>query len=385
MISSRPKLPSSVVTQSVIAQHCQVSIMTVSRALRGESCVTPETTARIRAVAAELGYNPAHHIAARRLALRKSGQRMINHLIATLFPREMRRTTYNASLFDGIVDELSQQGYMLVTAVSPNPLESQYFNGIPPLFTCGEIDGIIINPNASISQQFITGLRAQPYFADRPIVSLIYPNDDCSNVLVNGYQGAYDATKHLLELGHRHIMRFDVPGSVTQDARLRGVRMAYQDAGLDAETLLHSVPMPGLWGEPSTLRGENNDLLEVSGTAQRSRYIEGYLMVHPEISAVLASNDSCAIQVWYMLQRLNLSVPDDISLIGFDDTDPILNAQGTNILTTVRMPLEEVGRTAARLVIEQSESRSDEHVIVTLPTELIVRHSTAALRERMPV
>ena len=370
------------VTQSVIADKCNVSIMTVSRALRGEACVTPDTTERIRAAAEELGYNPAHNIAARRLAMRKSGRKMINHLIAALFPREMRRVTYNALLFDGIVDELAQLGYMLVTAVSPNPLEEQFLHGIPPLFSCGEIDALILNPNAIISQKFVTGLRSQPYFADRPIISLIYPVTNCSNILVDGYQGAYDATKHLLMLGHIDILRFEVPGSITQAERYKGIIQAYHDAGIDHLSHLHSLPLPSLWSEPGTLRGEFDHLMESSNTVTNARIFIEYIISHPQVSAVMASNDCCAIQALYQLQKYGLSVPDDISLIGFDDTDPFVNSKGENVLTTIRLPLEEVGRTAARLAIKQTENNSAELAEISLPTKLIVRNSTAAPQKR---
>lgn len=382
MTPDKFRLTDNVVTQSAIAEKCNVSIMTVSRALRGEACVTADTTARIRAVAEELGYNPAHNIAARRLAMRKCGQRVINHLVATLFPRDMRRVTFNAMLFDGVVDELAQQGYMLVAAVSPNPLEEQFLNGIPPLFSCGEIDALILNPNAKISAKFVSGLRKQPYFADRAIISLIYPMENCSNILVDGYQGAFEATKHLISLGHQDILRFEVPGSLTQAVRLAGIKQAYLDAGIDVNTHLHSVPMPPLWSEPGTLRGEFNHILESSETAKNVEIFIEYINAHPEVSAVMASNDCCAIQAFYHLQRLGLSVPDDISLIGFDDTDPLLNLHGENVLTTVRLPLEEVGRAAARLAIEQTESNSAELVEVILPTKLIVRKSTTVPRKR---
>ena len=76
------------------------------------------------------------------------------------------------------------------------------------------------------------------------------------------------------------------------------------------------------------------------------------LRQHPQVTAILAINDASAIRTWALLQQGGLCVPDDISLIGFDDTDPVLDAHGQNMLTTVRLPLREFGEMAARQMID---------------------------------
>lgn len=100
------------------------------------------------------------------------------------------------------------------------------------------------------------------------------------------------------------------------------------------------------------------------------------LQAHPEITAFLAPNDASAHLAYDLFSRLGLRVPDDISLVGFDDTEPLYNAEGDNILTTVRLPLEELGRESARLLIARITRSEPEQREIMLPTELVIRGTT---------
>ena len=105
--------------------------------------------------------------------------------------------------------------------------------------------------------------------------------------------------------------------------------------------------------------------------------LASYLREHPEITAVLAMNDASALRAWALLEREGIRVPRDVSIVGFDDTDPKLDADGRNLLTTVRLPLEELGREAARQLVGAITGRTKREEPVILPTELVVRGSTA--------
>ena len=110
--------------------------------------------------------------------------------------------------------------------------------------------------------------------------------------------------------------------------------------------------------------------------------LRGYLEEHPAVTAILPLNDSNAIHCWRVLQDAGYRIPEDISIIGFDDTDPLPDSNGNNLLTSVHLPLEEIGRETIRLLIRQIESRQMEQVEICLPVTLRVRNSTGPARPR---
>jgi DNA-binding LacI/PurR family transcriptional regulator len=103
---------------------------------------------------------------------------------------------------------------------------------------------------------------------------------------------------------------------------------------------------------------------------------------NPKYTAIIAQNDFSAVRVWRVLLEAGLQVPEGISLISFDDTDPIFSGIGGNILTTVRMPLREFGQEAASLILRAIDGSATNIQNIVLPTELIVRQSTTPPRER---
>ncbi len=103
---------------------------------------------------------------------------------------------------------------------------------------------------------------------------------------------------------------------------------------------------------------------------------------YPEISAVLVPGDYFVAQVREVLEYRGLRIPEDISLIGFDDTDPLLDGTGHNILTTIHLPLEDVGRQAAQLLIDHILGQGTGERQIMLPASLTVRASTAPVNPR---
>ena len=97
---------------------------------------------------------------------------------------------------------------------------------------------------------------------------------------------------------------------------------------------------------------------------------------HPEVTGILALNDACALNIWDTLEEIGVHIPQQISLIGFDDTDPYPGERGRNLLTSVRLPLHEMGRDAARVLLQHITGELDHHVEHTCPVRLMVRHST---------
>ncbi len=214
------------------------------------------------------------------------------------------------------------------------------------------------------------------------MVSLVQRLPGASSVVADDEDGAYQATTHLLDLGHRHLLYFfDAEWGELFSRRIAGIHRACHAAGLDPvhHTLRSPVMVLGAISPPhhldiDFLYGENGP--DTYATHQQQTLI-AFLRAHREYTALLAQNDAMARRLWYLLTGAGFRVPDDISLIGFDDTDSLLDAGGRNCLTSVQVPLRALGQTGARLMLARiaGECPDDQHL--TLPVTLIPRAITA--------
>lgn len=356
------------VTMQDIADHCGVAKITVSYALRGgPRPVSKATRERILAAADALGYNPALHHAARRLALQKSGQTVLNHVVAAFFPTTMLPGDYFSRIFHSVLNTLASANFAMFSLVSAAPDASAA--GMP-VFERGNVDGALVVIVGDEGQRLCDTLRAIPGFGTRPLVSLLNPLPGCAGVVADDWSGAYAAAAHLLDARHRHLLHFyntsfNFP---LLQRRVSAFRQAYHDRALSPDTYLH-------YFDYNTADNDDEQRLY-------QQRLQQYLSQTPEITAILPRND---YQVSYLVNALHgmgLCVPEDISIIGFDDTYALLDAQGTNILTTVRVPLEDLGRQAALLMIDLLTAQSTSSEQIVLPTELIVRGSVAPPRQR---
>lgn len=170
--------------------------------------------------------------------------------------------------------------------------------------------------------------------------------------------GATQATNHLLELGHRRIGAIGGPeGRLATHERLRGYHAALAGAGV--------LPDPALFRFSD---------FNVEGGRKEA---DALLGLPDPPTAIFAFNDAMAIGAIQALAARGLRVPQDVSVVGFDDT--IQAAIAVPALTTVRQPLAEQGRTAVSLLLRQIENRRLEPLRLELATRLVVRESTAPL------
>lgn len=347
------------VTLRDIARACGVSVVTVSHALRG----TPKEVGRalqdkIQATATQLGYDPAANYSARRLVARRKGDQMLNHLVGVSLPFMFNdESVYCLRLFNGMMTVLHNAQFGVLTNYTggaDSPLT------LMPSFIRGEVDGVIALGDELVFKPTLEKLRALPLFADRPVVTLINTLPGCSAVLADDMAGGYLAAKHLLELGHRHLLTPTfIPAPTTGPVYLRaqGYEKALQEYGLDPHRYLHPVCMLG-------------GLEDVIGRVLAA------LRATPAISGILAWNDVTAVGLYYALVNAGWRIPDDISLIGYDETNLIPDARGENILTTVAVPLYAMGQEAALQLLRQIEHSSTLQTL-TLPIQLQVRGTTA--------
>jgi LacI family transcriptional regulator len=169
------------------------------------------------------------------------------------------------------------------------------------------------------------------------------------------FSGARAVTRHLIELGHRRIgVITGPPDWHTRDDRVGGHLAALAESGvLGDPELMRS-------GEPATKTGvwAGQELLEL----------------RPRPSAVVCFNDKVAVGVMEIAAARGLRVPEDLSVTGFDDID--VSRACTPRLTTVRQPLQEMGRTAVTMLMRQLDGHAHEALSMELETRLVVREST---------
>ncbi|HEX2950196.1 MAG TPA: LacI family DNA-binding transcriptional regulator [Armatimonadota bacterium] len=360
-----------------IAARCGVCAWTVSAALRHDARVKAATAERIRAVAAEMGYNPAQQIAARRMVMRQHGLSVVNQVIACIFPLPTVNMHYFNKLYLGILHELTSQGFALLSLDSYRIVgDGTTAAQVPPIMYRGEIDGLILLPVRTPYTPLISELRANQGFGDRPIVSLMDAAPEAVTVMGEEETGVRQSVEHVLRLGHRQLAYFMLPTPNAREARrLDIIRAVLRENGLDPAQSLQVIEV-----EEEMLTPEKYYHAELAQQVLKNptaAIITRFLRSHPQTRAFLCVNDICALFLWQIVEQAGLRVPDDISIIGFDDTDVKSTSTGGNLLSTVRVPLFDIGRMAGCYLIAKITKTTLFTDDLPLLTEFIDRASTA--------
>jgi LacI family transcriptional regulator len=333
-----------------VARESEVSYSTVSRVLNGYEFVKEDTRKRVLETAERLGY--VVNTQARSLA--GGSSQIIGLLVPGL------ENGYIGEVVRGIDHELAQADYDVVlytTHRRPGKLsayiqkESAYANTIAN----GMSDGLLLLVPL-MPTSYLDSLRERNF----PYV-LIDQSDSTGQswtVESTNWQGAYDATRYLIELGHQQI-GFITGMMAIHSAidRLEGYKSALKD---------HLLP----YEEELVAEG---DFWQASGYSGTLKFLD---LAQPP-SAIFASNDLEAYGAMEAIRERGLRIPEDISVIGFDDIPE--SSITYPKLTTVRQPLEQMGRMAARLLLEQIQNPDAQPRRLTLATQLIVRDSCQAI------
>jgi LacI family transcriptional regulator len=324
-----------------VARAAGVSYSTVSRVLNGYEFVKETTRERVLKAAEELGY--VANLSARSLAGGHS------QIIGVLVPG--LDNGYIGEIVRGIDEELSNVNYnlMMYTTHRQHGKESEFVTAL----ATGLADGLLlIVPLAPA-----TIVEALPK-TDFPhvLIDQADPTHTSSVVDATNWQGAYDATRYLISLGHTRIGHITgTPALASAGERADGYRAALLDGGLPFDDAL-------------VVEG---DFYQGGGEAGAQTLLD---LPHPP-TAIFAANDLSAFGAMDVIRARGLDMPGDISILGFDD---IPHAQiAWPKLTTVRQPLAQMGRVAARLLLDQIEQPGRPVRRVTLSTELVIRDSCA--------
>lgn len=328
-----------------VAARAGVSKATASRALSGGGYVSAETRERVRAAARELAY--VAHSSATTLATGRSFS------VGVIMP-ELDRWFF-AELLGGIQDELFGSGYDLVLyGIQEGSAErTRLFEQVIPR---RRLDGIIavgIQPSAHELRRLV--------HVGSPLVALGAYSEGTSAVSIDDVAAARIATEHLLDLGHRDIAflgaRTDAAAHAYGDERrLEGYRAAMEAAGLESR-IRHAA------GEPTMPGGYEAGVRMLGDRKNRP-------------TAFVAVCDEAAIGGIIAARRLGISVPTEISFVGVDDH---AHAEMFS-LTTVRQHPRAQGRAAVELLRTRMADPDAEIAQIVMPSELVVRSSTAAPR-----
>lgn len=331
-----------------VAQASGVSYSTVSRVLNGFEFVKEDTRKRVLESAKSLGY--IANLQARSLAGGKS------NVIGVLVPSFSN--AYISQIVQGIDEELAKAGYdlMLYATHRQKGKESKYARAIANGLTDGLLLMVPLIDANETGKNYLDVLRERnfPYV----LIDQTDNSDESTTVDSTNQQGAYEATDYLIKMGHKRIGF--ITGLMALSAareRLEGHKAALQDNNIPIDVSL---------------------IVEANFEHQAGFEAAAVLLeLSARPSAIFASNDISAFGVMDAIRSKGLRIPEDVSVIGFDD---IPHASITYPkLTTVKQPLQQMGIVAVKLLLEQIQSPQTSPRRVTLATTLIKRDSCQAL------
>jgi LacI family transcriptional regulator len=327
-----------------VAAHAGVSVATVSNVLNRPEIVAQSTRDRVHASIRELGF--VRNESARQLRAGRS--RTIGLVVLDV------ANPFFTDLARGVEDEANKAGYAVILCNSDDQerKERRYLE----LLEEHRVQGVLITPVAGAGS-WLARLQRR----GTPVVlvdSRSASRGQCS-VAVDDVLGADLAVSHLLATGHERIAYLSGPPAIRQVAdRHEGALRALQRAGRDAADL---------------------EIIEIGGlnvaAGQKAGADIAALPARTRPTAVFCANDLIALGVLQEMTRNRIRVPEDISIVGYDDID--FAAAAAVPLTSVRQPRQQLGHTAARLLLDEAaDGDAHQHRQVIFEPELVVRQST---------
>ena len=351
MPKGKSSTPAGHVNLRMLAEHLELSQTTVSLVLNNSpsaKSIPPETRQRVMEAAERLNYRPNYFAR----SLRQSRSMSVGVLAPDL------SEGYFTRVMSGVVQELTAANYFYFTACHDwrKDLIEQY----PRMLVERAVDGfLLLNTPADQIQVPV------PVVA----ISAHSPTENVTNIVLDHYSAVQQALKHLYELGHRRI------------AFMRGPE-AIPDSEFRWDAILQVSRDIGLKIDPANVIG-----IDAEGWSMKTGYhpmapeigykpMKALLEKHRNFTAMFCFNDISAIGAIRALKDSGCSVPQDVSIVGFDDIQSA--AYSTPSLTTVRQPLTEMGKRGAQVLLYRIAHRDEEFPAeIIMEPELVVRESTA--------
>ena len=327
---------SPVVTVTDVAREAGVSVSTVSRIVNGTARVAVDKRLAVEAAIARMDFRPNLHARSLKMGRSMTIGMLAQDVESPFFTRVIR----------GIEDGLKGSGYAPII-VSGHWNQTEEIERVG-LLMARRIDGLVILNGSLSDEQIVEISRRQPVVATGRRLE----GRNLKTLRLDNEQGGYMATSHLLSLGHRRIAHISGPDS-HEDAvdRYAGFVRAHRDYGIEVD--------PGI-----VFQG---GFLETGGVLAMSRLLD----CGKNFTAVFAANDQSAMGARLVLHRRGIRVPEDVSLMGFDDIPS--TEYLTPPLTTVRQPFYEIGLYLAHTLLGMLGREVPE---VTIPgMELVIRET----------
>lgn len=332
-------------TMKEVANEAEVSIATVSRVINNSGYVSPDLEARVKAAMKTLNYQPS--------SLARSLRRQETQTIGVLIP-QLDHPFFSRLCF-AIEKALFASDYRALICSAEENREKE--NAYIQMLLRQRVDGVITVPTGH-SIESIHRLMKNSV----PVVVLDrdMPELTVSRVTSDNYQGTYDGTKHLIELGHTNIAVIGGPAySDPMVHRIKGIRAAMEDHGLQIS-------------QDRMVIGSQQQF-EMGYTATKH-----FLQGDNPPTAIFALTDVMAVGSLHAASEMGLKLPDDLSVIGFDDIP--MAAYYLPSLTTIAQPIYEMGEVAVKLMLKCLREPKKSFETVRLNTRLVKRQSTAQPR-----
>lgn len=324
-----------------IAREANVSPSTVSKALNQRHDISEQTRKKILEIAREHNFVPS--------ALGKNLRQNKTENIGVIFCRESQPLSGNpfySRVLEGIEAELAINNYNLILHLLPNEIQC----AIPKMIRERQVDGVILGGVMSTAfMERLASMKIPAVMVDPKIVI-----KDISQVLIDNEHGAFQAVQYLIDHGHKRI------GFISGDLdrlsfiqRFKGYKKALSFNGLKFE----------------------ETLVRTGGLEKGYEHTEELLKLENRPTAIFAANDINAIFGYKAIKDNQLRIPEDISMIGFDDIE--LSKIASPPLTTIRVYKEELGSLAVRQLLQVVNKEAGHPVNALIPTRLVERESVS--------
>jgi DNA-binding LacI/PurR family transcriptional regulator len=355
-----------------VAERAGTSTTLVSRYLNGQKGVSEASKKKIMEAIRELNYRP--NGIARSLVLQKTHSIgiVLDNLCAPFAARLIRGLEQGAGAFD------KDNNYNVLYCSSNGDMQKK--KDQVQFLTQGRVDGIIIYGSLSSDDAIINQL------ADSAFPFLLIENDingaDIDKVVIDNMEGAYQATEYLIRQGHKRIAH--VAGNMNLKItleRLNGYIRALQDNQIPVDQDL--IWYPDLSSAGCSISPVSNYRGDITyyeaGYTEMKRMLDKRIMM-PD--AIFFATDISAFGAIKALEEAGIKVPEDVSVIGFDDESPGDYGSSCRPITTMRQPLQEAGFIGIKTLIHSILHPEFPKERVVLKTELIIRDSCSAQPEK---
>ena len=341
------------ITLKQIARELDVSISTVSKALKNSKEISADTIEKVQAFAKLYNYRP-NNIA---LSLKNRQTKTIGVIIPDIVHH------FFSKVIRGIETVAAKKGYNVIVGLSNESFNKEVIN--MEMLANGSIDGFIMSLSKETLKQQDYHHLTETINQGMPIVMFdrIVKDVNCDKVIVDDSKGAKKAVEKLINAGCKEIGIITTQDYVSVGKlRTKGYLQALNENGLDSN--------------PEIILKVEDRLISEEHLSEIESEIEDLFKKNPKMDAIFAVNEVYAVTALKVARKLNKKIPEDLQVIGF--TDGVISRHAIPSLTTVSQHAYQMGAKSAELLIEKIENEdfSEVHQTVIIETELIEREST---------